>query len=96
MTLDDEMFAVGLIHNGVPASDYLSEDHCLAHCREFGQPTMFDRQRAEESRVRLRVLGRPTVLQDAGAHGNASAGATARGRRTGHRTDYRLNPRNGQ
>jgi hypothetical protein len=57
MTLDDEMFAVGLIHNVVPASDYLGEDHCLAHCREFGQPTMFDRQRAEESCVSLGCLG---------------------------------------
>ncbi len=45
--LDAEAMALEVIHRVGPGGDYLSDAHTLAHFREFWQPTLFDRRRAE-------------------------------------------------
>ena len=45
--LDAEAMALEVIHRVGPGGDYLTDDHTLAHFRDFWQPALFDRQRAD-------------------------------------------------
>jgi len=45
--LDAEAMAVEVIQRVGPGGDYLTDEHTLSHFREFWQPTLFDRQRAD-------------------------------------------------
>jgi trimethylamine--corrinoid protein Co-methyltransferase len=47
ISLDPESLALEVIHRVGPGGHYLADDHTLKHFREFWQPTLFDRQRAE-------------------------------------------------
>jgi trimethylamine--corrinoid protein Co-methyltransferase len=46
--LDAETLALEAIHRVGPGGDFLTDDHTLAHFRELWQPTLFDRQRADD------------------------------------------------
>jgi trimethylamine--corrinoid protein Co-methyltransferase len=50
--LDAEAMAVEVIQRVGPGGDYLTDEHTLSHFREFWQPTLFDRQRADTWRSR--------------------------------------------
>jgi trimethylamine--corrinoid protein Co-methyltransferase len=45
--LDADAMALEVIHRVGPGGDYLTDAHTLAHFRDFWQPTLFDRQRAD-------------------------------------------------
>ncbi len=49
--LDAESLAMDAIHRVGPGGDYLTDDHTMAHFRELWQPTLFDRQRADDWRA---------------------------------------------
>lgn len=48
--LDAESLAMEVIHQVGPGGNFLTEDHTLAHFREFWQPQLFDRRRLEDWR----------------------------------------------
>ncbi len=50
--LDTEALAMEAIHRVGPGGDFLTDEHTMAHFRELWQPTLFDRQRAEDWRTR--------------------------------------------
>jgi trimethylamine--corrinoid protein Co-methyltransferase len=50
VTLDAEALAMEAIHRVGPGGNYLTDEHTIAHFRELWQPTLFDRQRAEDWR----------------------------------------------
>jgi trimethylamine--corrinoid protein Co-methyltransferase len=49
--LDAEALAMDAIHRVGPGSDFLTDDHTVAHFRELWQPTLFDRRRADDWRA---------------------------------------------
>jgi len=49
--LDAEALALDVIHRVGPGGNFLTDDHTLAHFREFWQPTLFDRQRVPDWRA---------------------------------------------
>ncbi|MBI3762942.1 MAG: trimethylamine methyltransferase family protein [Chloroflexi bacterium] len=49
--LDGESLALEVIDRVGPGGNYLDDDHTFEHFREFWQPTLFDRQRAEPWRA---------------------------------------------
>jgi trimethylamine--corrinoid protein Co-methyltransferase len=52
VTLDAEAMALEIIHQVGPGGNYLASEHTMAHFRDLWQPTLFDRQRAQEWRAR--------------------------------------------
>ncbi len=48
--LDADSLALGLIDDVGPGGEFLSSEHTLEHFREFWQPALFDRQRADDWR----------------------------------------------
>jgi trimethylamine--corrinoid protein Co-methyltransferase len=46
--LDAEALAMEAIHRVGPGGNYLTDEHTMAHFRELWQPTLFDRQRADD------------------------------------------------
>jgi trimethylamine--corrinoid protein Co-methyltransferase len=49
--LDDEALALEAIHRVGPGGNYLTDEHTVAHFRELWQPSLFDRQRADDWRA---------------------------------------------
>jgi len=49
--LDAEALAMEAIHRVGPGGNYLTDEHTVAHFRELWQPTLFDRQRADDWRA---------------------------------------------
>ncbi len=49
--LDPEAMALEAIHRVGPGGDFLTDDHTMAHFRDLWQPTLFDRQRANDWRA---------------------------------------------
>jgi trimethylamine--corrinoid protein Co-methyltransferase len=49
--LDTEALALEAVHRVGPGGDYLTDEHTMAHFRELWQPTLFDRQRADDWRA---------------------------------------------
>jgi trimethylamine--corrinoid protein Co-methyltransferase len=49
--LDAESLAMEAIHRVGPGGNFLTDEHTLAHFRQFWQPTLFDRRRAEDWRA---------------------------------------------
>ncbi|GAB4550491.1 MAG: glycine betaine--corrinoid protein methyltransferase [Anaerolineae bacterium] len=49
--LDAEALAVEAIHRVGPGGNYLTDEHTMTHFRELWQPTLFDRQRADDWRA---------------------------------------------
>jgi len=49
--LDAEALALEAIHRVGPGGNYLTDEHTVAHFRELWQPTLFDRQRADDWHV---------------------------------------------
>ncbi len=47
LSLDVEATALDVIHRVGPGGDYLTDEHTLSHFRDFWQPALFDRQRAD-------------------------------------------------
>lgn len=48
ISLNPESLALEVIHRVGPSGHYLTDNHTLQHFRKFWQPTLFDRQRAED------------------------------------------------
>lgn len=48
MALDQEAFALDLIHQIGPGGSYLATEHTLNHFREFWQPALYSRQRISD------------------------------------------------
>ena len=51
INLDAEALATEAIHRVGPGGNYLTDEHTVAHFRELWQPTLFDRQRADDWRA---------------------------------------------
>jgi trimethylamine--corrinoid protein Co-methyltransferase len=51
VNLDAEALATEAIHRVGPGGNYLTDEHTVAHFRELWQPTLFDRQRADDWRA---------------------------------------------
>jgi trimethylamine--corrinoid protein Co-methyltransferase len=49
--LDADALAMDAIHRVGPESDFLTDDHTVAHFRKLWQPTLFDRRRADDWRA---------------------------------------------
>lgn len=47
-SLDAESLALDVIHRVEPGGDFLSTDHTMAHFRDFWEPTLFNRKRADD------------------------------------------------
>ncbi len=52
INLDAEAMALEVIHQVGPGGNYLASEHTMAHFRDLWQPTLFDRQRAQDWRAR--------------------------------------------
>jgi trimethylamine--corrinoid protein Co-methyltransferase len=48
IALDAETLALEVIHGVGPGGDFLAADHTLSHFRDFWQPSLFERLRADE------------------------------------------------
>jgi trimethylamine--corrinoid protein Co-methyltransferase len=48
ISLDAEHLAMNVIHHVGPGGEFLSTDHTLAHFRDFWEPKLFNRERAED------------------------------------------------
>jgi trimethylamine--corrinoid protein Co-methyltransferase len=48
MALDQEAFALDLIHEIGPGGSYLTTEHTLNHFRDLWQPTLYSRQRRDD------------------------------------------------
>jgi trimethylamine--corrinoid protein Co-methyltransferase len=51
VNLDAEALAMEAIHSVGPRGNYLTDEHTLEHFRDLWQPTLFDRQRADDWRT---------------------------------------------
>lgn len=51
LSLDAEGMAMDAIHRVGPGGNFLTDEHTLAHFRKLWQPTLFDRQRADDWRA---------------------------------------------
>jgi trimethylamine--corrinoid protein Co-methyltransferase len=51
VSLDAEALAMEAIHGVGPGGNYLTDEHTIEHFRDLWQPTLFDRQRADDWRA---------------------------------------------
>jgi trimethylamine--corrinoid protein Co-methyltransferase len=49
ISLSAEDLATDVIHDVGPGGEFLSTDHTMEHFRDFWEPKLFNRQRAEDS-----------------------------------------------
>jgi trimethylamine--corrinoid protein Co-methyltransferase len=57
VSLDDESFALDVIHEVGPGGDFVAAEHTLKHFRSYWYPTLFERRRVDQ----WEAAGSPTL-----------------------------------